>query len=262
LAKEFDCSTDQSQIGSGLPSLVEGSEMEADGSPSTKRAREERIEDLGNGQHLPKGSPDGKRAAELDKFDKPENLKPPEDLSQGHFLLNEEHAEGLRLRQTGSGSTMKASAATSDAARAIREQKAVKSDNAEVPKHLWEEHLFDGSGWAEVWTNDQERFTKACKLLKSRMLRCWKRTVTQSLNVWINGQCPPIQEDFFESSPVVIRQGESCAWSAGGRAACSKWWHVRMSESCIDLMPGSDAVARAANSNWFKWDDGSRHFQA
>jgi hypothetical protein len=184
LAREFDRSTDRSQIGSGLPSLVEGSKMGADGTPTMKRAQEERIEDLedvsvkfaGNG-HLPKGWPDGKRAAELDKFYKPKNLKAPKDLSHGPFLLNKEHAEGLRLRQTGSGSTMKASAATLDTARAIWEQKAVKSDNAEVPKHLWEKHLFEGSGWAEVWMNNQERFTKACKLLKSRMLRWWKRTV-------------------------------------------------------------------------------------
>jgi hypothetical protein len=33
-----------------------------------------------------------------------------------------------------------------------------------------------------------------------------------------------------------------------------------MSNAGIDLVPGGDAVARAANSSWFKWEDGSRPF--
>ena len=57
-----------------------------------------------------------------------------------------------------------------DAAKAICEQKAVKSDDVEAPEHLWEEHLFDNSGWADVWLDDKESFKKACKLLKRGMI--------------------------------------------------------------------------------------------
>jgi hypothetical protein len=38
------------------------------------------------------------------------------------------------------------------------------------------------------------------------------------------------------------------------------WWKERMKIASWDLIPGIDAVARAANASWFEWDDGSRPF--
>jgi hypothetical protein len=278
LAKESHGQTDHSENGSESTSLVGDVETVAnespilvetvaDESPLLKRAREELIEDLedisvefaGN-SYLSKGPPHAEGAEGLAGIAEPKCMKPPKDLSKGPRSLSKADTEGLRHQTSGSETILKASTATIDAAKAIREQKAVKSDDADVPEHLWEEHLFQGSGWAEVWINDQERFTKACKLLKSRMLRWWKKTVTRSLNVWIDGQYPHIQEDFCELGSVVTRKGDRYAWSTDGRVTYVKWSHARMSEACIDLVPGSDAVARAANSTWFEWEDGSRPF--
>jgi hypothetical protein len=62
----------------------------------------------------------------------------------------------------------------------------------------------------EVWINNQERFTKACKLLKSRMLFWWKRTATRSLNNWIDCRCPHVPEDFVKAEQVVKIESERC----------------------------------------------------
>jgi hypothetical protein len=218
---------------------MEGESVTMEGeSPAMKKARREELNDIsvefsGNG-YQPKGSP----------------------------RRDNESVEGLGNHRVVSGTKFKISTATSEAAAAIREQKAVKSDDAEVPEHLWEEHLFGSSGWADAWLEDRDRFTRACKLLKSGMLRWWKRTVCRSLNTWIDCQYPHIREDFLETSPVVILgvSGPLYEWSEEGKSIYSKWHHVRMSEACVDLVPGSDAVARAANSTWFEWDDGSRPF--
>ena len=151
--------------------------------------------------------------------------------------------------------------ATLDAAKSLREQKAVKSDDAEVPEKLWEDHLFDNSSWADVWLENKEKFKKACKLLKQSMLRWWKRTVTASLNVWVDCQYPHLREDFCEFGVVERRDADAhFTWAKNGRSIYVKWRHARMTDACMDLVPGADAVARAANSTWFEWDDGSRPF--
>ena len=231
---------------------------------STDRARIENLEDIsvefaGN-KYLSEGSGPANEAGDPIGTDDSEHLEPPKDLTKGPISLNKEYTEGVRLRKPDLKAEFKASTATLDTAKAIREQKAVKSDDAEVPEYLWEEHLFEGTGWAKVWFDDQEKFGRACKLLKSRMLRWWKRTVTRSLNVWIDERYPHIQEKFCECGSVVARKGESYVWSEKGRVTYARWCHERMSESGIDLVPGSDAVARAANSTWFEWDHGSRPF--
>jgi hypothetical protein len=46
-------------------------------------------------------------------------------------------------------------------------------------------------------------------------------------------------------------------WKDEGLKACKTWWKTRMKVASWDLIPGIDAVARAANATWFEWDDGS-----
>jgi hypothetical protein len=41
---------------------------------------------------------------------------------------------------------------------AANAQKVEKCDDAAVLEHLWEEHVFEKSGWADKWFNDQESF--------------------------------------------------------------------------------------------------------
>jgi hypothetical protein len=49
-------------------------------------------------------------------------------------------------------------------------------------------------------------------------------------------------------------------WEKDGLEAYKKWWHAQMKSASWDLIPGIDAVARAANATWFEWDDGSLPF--
>ena len=116
-----------------------------------------------------------------------------------------------KVRKTDSG-IFEVSTATRDATQAIREQKVVKSDDAEVPEHLWEDHLFEKSGWAEKWSNHRESFQKACSILKARMLCWWKRTVTRSLNNWVDCRYPHVREKFYDTNPIVERAGRTYAW--------------------------------------------------
>lgn len=110
-----------------------------------------------------------------------DSLTGPTDSPQGQ--------KGFGHNVKDSPSFFKGSIATADAARAIREQKAVKSDDAAVPEHLWKDHLFAKAGWEKKWSGNRGEFEKACILLKSRMLLWWRRMVTRSLNNWLK---PPI----------------------------------------------------------------------
>jgi hypothetical protein len=81
--------------------------------------------------------------------------------------------------------------------------------------------------------------------------------VTRSLRNWIDGRYPHIREKFIASQPFVKLEnskpkGCQYSWAEGGRAIYAKWYTIRMSDACLDLVPGSDAVARAANSTGMK----------
>ena len=177
---------------------------------------------------------------------------------------------------------------TEDEASTARNQKAAKSDNAEVPTCLWERNLFESN---PKWSNDKDRFRSACCLLKGAMMRFWKSLVRRSLTNWIEERHPRVNKD---SPPphVLIRlmpdQGRGLVrwrrcnwdkkdgdrlsseftgeatrrhtWNVGGLEACRVWWKARMKAASWDLVPGIDAVARASNASWFEWDDGSRPF--
>jgi hypothetical protein len=82
-----------------------------------------------------------------------------------------------------------------EATAAIQEQKAVKADDAAVPRQLWEQHLFDpatswGSYANEKWKNQQKQFRSACSLSKMSMLGYWKKLVCRSLTNWIKTRHP------------------------------------------------------------------------
>ena len=176
----------------------------------------------------------------------------------------------------------------SEGSTASRNQKAAKSDDAEVPKHLWEKYLFDSN---PKWNNDKERFRSACCLLKDAMLRFWKSLVRKSLTNWIDERHPKIQNESPSPSTLIrlmpdrgrgkVRwrrynreknaaglltsefTGEATrryTWQVGGLEAYTVWWKARMKASSWDLVPGIDAVARASNASWFEWEDGSRPF--
>jgi hypothetical protein len=81
------------------------------------------------------------------------------------------------------------------AAKAIREQKAVKSDDTEIPLHLWEERLFVTT---PKWAKQRNRFRTACQVLKNGMLRFWK-----NLAHWLDEKYPEVLLEAPSASELV-----------------------------------------------------------
>jgi hypothetical protein len=44
-------------------------------------------------------------------------------------------------------------------------------------------------------------------------------------------------------------------WQEKGPETYKAWWKARMKLTSWDLIPGTDSVARVANSEWFEWED-------
>ena len=96
--------------------------------------------------------------------------------------------------------------------------------------------------------------------------------MTTSLDTWIDCQYPYIREDFFEFDVVEGCDGKQFkwkkaristphyTWNRSGQSVYVKWLHARMTDACIDLVPGADTLAMADNATWFEWDDGSHLF--
>jgi hypothetical protein len=49
-------------------------------------------------------------------------------------------------------------------------------------------------------------------------------------------------------------------WTKEGRDRYKVWWKDRLIKTHEDVIPASDDIARAANSSWWNWDDGSTPF--
>jgi hypothetical protein len=147
----------------------------------------------------------------------------------------------------------------------LRERKATKSDDAPVPMSMWEEHLVEDG--ERVW-NQKERknLTKACDLLRRRMLKWWKKRVHSSFWTWLNkkyeSEFEKIERINEQSKGGVRFENGRYVWTSGqtSKDAYTKWWKARMLTCPEDLEAGADANERAGLSSWWEWDDGSRPF--
>jgi hypothetical protein len=119
-----------------------------------------------------------------------------------------------------------------------------------------------------------------------------KRLVRRSLTDWIGIRHPNVEKSEFRASAWVrfmpdrgrgyVRwrqydwdqesnmsrkskftglKTRRYTWEIDGLNSYKRWWRARMKTASWDLVPGIDAVARAANSSWFEWIDGSRPFR-
>jgi hypothetical protein len=160
-------------------------------------------------------------------------------------------------------------------ARGARQRKATKSDDAEVPEYLWEEHLMqDGPTPWNVKTTDMVQLRKGVKLMRHLMLGWWKNKVTRSFLLWAGARYKEIAEVDMWADKVlggrtkpatknnigVTSQGSTYGWSVDGKEEHHIWWRKRHASLGKDLEAGADAVERAANSSWWTWDDGLRPF--
>jgi hypothetical protein len=152
-------------------------------------------------------------------------------------------------------------------AREKRERKATKADDAKVPEFLWEEHMLQDCPTPWV-VEESTRLRQAMVLLHTRMLNWWKRRVARSFLAWVKREYPELAEVNVAHTPVVIYDGHRYDWRRGkgknenldGLRDYNTWWKSRMLVAHADLLPGADAVRRAAESSWWNWDDGSRPF--
>jgi hypothetical protein len=152
-------------------------------------------------------------------------------------------------------------------ARKKRKRKAIKADDAVVPEFLWEEHLLQDcpTPWVVV---ERTRLQQGIVLLRTRMLKWWKRRVARSFLAWLKREYPALKEAETYHVAVVRYDGNRYVWTSGngetgnleGVRGYKQWWKERMLLANADLRPGADAVRRAAESSWWNWNDGSRPF--
>jgi hypothetical protein len=111
----------------------------------------------------------------------------------------------------------------------VRETKATKEDDAEVPIHLWNERVLPD--WVE--RNDQEEVGRKLETIRAKLLlRRWKQNLRRSLVTHLN--------DKF-----------GVGWSNES---------PRSTDLVYELEAGADALRRAMNTTWWSWDSGSALF--
>jgi hypothetical protein len=112
---------------------------------------------------------------------------------------------------------------TNTEADETRSLKALKSDNAPVPGHLWNHVIVTASD--PLYTEKVSALNQFCL----SALWWWKKCLLKEFVTWYKTK-----------------------HSSGGPTSKS---------SLVDLEAGRDCITRASNSSWWAWDDGSRpHF--
>jgi hypothetical protein len=159
--------------------------------------------------------------------------------------------------------------------RVNRERKAVKVDDAEVPKYLWEDQLLEGLP-GRIW--EDEGVIKRVRLvtgwLRRKMLSWWKRKVTTSYVAWaqakyyLDTNSNKIDEVKWKDDWVEVDVCGRKIWKKGrlewsdenGLHRYQKWWKNRSLVTHQDYEPAADAIQHATDSSWWSWDNGSRPF--
>jgi hypothetical protein len=147
-----------------------------------------------------------------------------------------------------------------------RERKATKADDAEVPKYLWHEHLFEDCG--RSWTDSQKKaLPRAAQVLQKGMLKHWKRKVLMSFFTWLkvkHKSLAPLDKRYFERQDgrwglVEVKESDSPKERrTRGLAGYREWWKARATTCTRDLATGTEAIERALRASWWNWEDGSR----
>jgi hypothetical protein len=133
----------------------------------------------------------------------------------------------------------------------LREQKAVKADNAEVPEFLWFNHLVD-DGPSEWRLGQQERLAWAMEVTRARMLCWWKRILARSFWEWMKQRHEGIREASKAHSRKLLVWDEDTrkySWSGAGQASYRLWWDGVVKETWVDFEAGLECIERAWNAS-------------
>ena len=157
-----------------------------------------------------------------------------------------------------------------------RERVATKSDDAEVPTHLWTQHCIEES--THGWNTEQvEVLPKLMDLLRPLAFRWWRHKLFRSFFHWMESQ----RRDRWGRSNKHVRAHPDLIWDPsrgqykwsplgrrrmGGRASYRKWFRLRYdgpqsgSIHYHNLQCGRDCLLRGAGATWWEWKAGSRPF--
>jgi hypothetical protein len=99
------------------------------------------------------------------------------------------------------------------------------------------------------------------------MLCWWKRQVTRSYIKWVKLEYN-LKEDKEDVTDLHLEGGNTWVpygtdryeWSSHGRDEYKRWWKERLVTTFVDIVPASDAIAQAAATTWWAWDEGSTPF--
>ena len=135
-----------------------------------------------------------------------------------------------------------------------RNEKATKSDDSEIPYHLWRNHLslLTGVNLTPDWEISANK-------LRQVLLGRWKRNVTSSFWTFLKKQCltqPTSRSRSIVDTAVTILPSGRYAWRD---KVLYKKWHFTYQSTCY-WNPGMECILRASPSSWWVWDQGSRPF--
>jgi hypothetical protein len=142
--------------------------------------------------------------------------------------------------------------------REQRDQKVVKSDDAAIPKYLWEEQLLEGLTRVEWNESKLLKIRRLSTWLRKKMLHWWKRHVTTAYITWAKEKYS--LTNVGDKVEWIERKGSEYSWSKGGRESYRWWWKERFLITHQDAIPAGDAISRAAKTTWWGWECGSRPF--
>jgi len=141
-----------------------------------------------------------------------------------------------------------------------REQSAVKSDQAPVPEELWKKYVVKDREDLILRFGDP-LLERAIRALQGWLLGWWKRHTTKTFCNWLQSQHPRAGFGTVTKGMWVSKTNAGYKWTSQGQREYRQWYvRRRFAKVQQDLVPGTDAVSRAADSSWFGWDDGSRPF--
>ena len=135
-----------------------------------------------------------------------------------------------------------------------RNEKATKSDDSEIPYHLWRNHLslLTGVNLTPDWEISANK-------LRQVLLGRWKRNVTSSFWTFLKKQCqtqPSSGSRSIVDMSVTTLPSGRYAWRD---KVLYKKWHFTYQSTCY-WNPGMECILRASTSSWWVWDQGSRPF--
>ena len=139
--------------------------------------------------------------------------------------------------------------------------KSTKSDDAEVPQHLWDQRVILGIAWLKAklirsQNLDLELFKvrRAMRLLRGQLLRVWKRRVEVEFWRWFEEECSAVGRERTE----VLKDGIR----AIGHAKSCSWWNWTGGSSVFFWRWKKEFQQEARTGGQVFWDKGPpRYFQ-